>query len=256
MRKVDLSSNENIDDADQCSQNGDQMNPNVEMRLTLQKRIRRIAFSFLIDLLFLRGKRARITRLSVEFVFRVNAEYPDAKLFHSREKLWKSFEQQFKAQEWVGFEFGVASGAATKTFLKMPYAENCLGWNGFDTFFGLPTEWGDLPKGAFSTNGEPPQIVNNLVRWHIGYIEETCEKIRELDYLDKNFLIIFDFDLYSATKAAWDVIEDYLKTGDIIYFDEAYESDETQIIDEIKSHKRISLRVLGYTTMGIAFQVQ
>jgi hypothetical protein len=232
------------------------MSPNVEMRLTFQKRVKRIVFSILISRLFLSSNKARITRLSTEFVFKISSEYPDAKLFHTREKLWKSFGQYLNESRWIGFEFGVASGAATKTFLKMPYIKTCLQWNGFDTFFGLPTEWGDLPKGAFSTNGKPPRIANSLVCWHIGYIEQTKDKIRDLSHLDKNFIVIFDFDLYSATKAAWDVIEVYLKPGDIIYFDEAYESDEAQIINEINASKRISLNVLGYTTMGIAFQVQ
>lgn len=231
------------------------MNPNMELRLTLQKRIRRIAFSHLINRLFLTGKKARVTRLSTEFVFKVNIEYPGAKLFHSREKLWKSFGRILNENNWVGFEFGVASGVATKTILKMPYSKNCLRWNGFDTFYGLPTKWGDLPKGAFSTNGTPPRIANTLVRWHIGNIEQTCERIREFDFLDKNFLVIFDFDLYDATKAAWDVIKNYLKPGDIVYFDEAYEADEAKIINEINSSKRISLRAFGFTTMGIAFEV-
>lgn len=232
------------------------MKQNVEKRLTLQKRIRRVAFSVLISRLFLSGKKARITRLSTEFVFRINSEYPEAELFHSREKLWKSFGVHLKAKEWVGFEFGVASGAATKKFLRMPYSRNCLQWNGFDTFFGLPTEWGDLPKGAFSTDGMPPRIASGLISWHIGYIEQTCKKIKEMSFLDRNFVVIFDFDLYSATRAAWDVIEDYLKSGDIIYFDEAYESDEAQIINEIIASKKFSLKVIGYTTMGIAFEVQ
>lgn len=232
------------------------MNNNLEMRLTWQKRIKRIAFSILISHLFLKGKKARITRLSAEFVFKINSDYPGAQLFHSREKLWKSFGQQLGTKQWIGFEFGVASGDATKIFLKMPYIKNCLQWNGFDTFFGLPSEWGDLPKGAFSTNGTPPQIASDLVNWQIGRIEQTSEKIRELRFLDKNFVIIFDFDLYSATKAAWDVIADSLKPGDIIYFDEAYESDEEQIINEIIESKRFALRVLGYTTMGIAFEVK
>jgi len=232
------------------------MNKSLKLRLTLQKRIKRVAFSMLIDQLFLRSRKSRVTRLSVEFVLKVHTAHPNAKLFHSREKLWRSFGNLLDAKQWIGFEFGVASGDATKIFLKMPYIDNCLQWNGFDSFFGLPSEWGDLPKGAFSTDGEPPQISSKLVTWQIGLIEETCEKIPSLNFLEKNFVIIFDFDLYSATKKAWDVIADHLKPGDIIYFDEAYEYDEEKIIDEILESKRFDLEVIGYTTMGIAFIVR
>lgn len=66
--------------------------------------------------------------------------------------------------------------------------------------------------------------------------------------------MVFDFDLYSATKAAWDVISKYLKVGDIIYFDEAYESDEARMIHEI-TETNLRLEILGYTIMGIAYKV-
>ena len=75
-----------------------------------------------------------------------------------------------------------------------------------------------------------------------------------MNFLDKKFIVVFDFDLYSATKAAWDTISKFLKVGDIIYFDEAYEADEARIINEI-IETNIKLEILGYTTMGIAYKV-
>ena len=228
----------------------------MAMRLTWKKRIKRVLFSMLVSRLFLNGKRSRVTRLSAEFVFKMHDLHPTAPLFHSRESLWRSFGSHLGATKWLGFEFGVASGDSTKIFLKMPYVNNCVGWNGFDTFFGLPAEWGDLPKGAFSTNGVPPKINNELIQWHVGRIESTCEDIKKLSNLDKNFIIVFDFDLYSATKAAWDVIVKYLKPGDIIYFDEAYEADENHIIEEILEKQDVLLEVIGYTTMGVAFKIK
>jgi len=92
------------------------------------------------------------------------------------------------------------------------------------------------------------------VKWHIGLIQETCVAINSLSFLDKNFVVIFDFDLYSATKAAWDVLSKFLKAGDILYFDEAYEADEARMINEI-FETSIKLEILGYTTMGIAYKV-
>lgn len=232
------------------------MSQGMEMRLTWRKRAKRIVFSLLLKKLFLGGKKARITRLSARFVFDTFEKYPKAKFFHSREQLWKSFGAYFDERDWVGFEFGVASGDATKSFMGMPYARRCRQWNGFDTFQGLPSAWGDLPQGAFSTGGSTPKIENKIIKWHVGLIEDTCSDINLLDNLDKNFIIVFDFDLYSATKTAWNVISKYLKSGDIIYFDEAYEADEAQIIKEIFDSKIISLDILGYTTMGIAFQIK
>ena len=230
------------------------MGQGMEMRLTLQKRLKRVIFSLLIERLFLQDKKSRVTRLSAKFVFSTHENYPSAKLYHSRERLWESFGEHLGQSEWVGFEFGVASGDATRTFMRMNYARNCLQWNGFDTFRGLPSAWGDLPEGAFSTEGNPPSIQNSKLKWHIGLIEETCLDINLLNFLNKNFIIIFDFDLYSATKAAWDVISIFLKAGDIIYFDEAYETDEAKLIHEI-FESGLNLDILGYTTMGIAYKV-
>jgi len=226
----------------------------MEMRLTWGKRLKRIFFTFLLEKLFLGSRKSRVTRLSAKFVFMTYEKYPKAKLFYSREQLWKSFDSHLNDAQWVGFEFGVASGDATKTFMRMPYTKNCLEWNGFDTFYGLPSAWGDLPEGAFSTNGRPPTIKSEIVSWHIGLIEDTCVKIPRLKHLEQNFILIFDFDLYSATKSAWDAISKFLKPGDIIYFDEAYEVDEERIILEIHS-SNLPLKILGFTVMGIAFQV-
>jgi hypothetical protein len=226
----------------------------MAMRLTWGKRLKRILYSRLMERLFLQGTKSRVTRLSAKFIFSTYENYPGVRLFHSREQLWKSFGGTLGDSDWVGFEFGVASGDATKTFMKMSYSRNCLQWNGFDTFYGLPIAWGDLPQGAFSTNGKTPKVKNSIVNWHIGLIEDTCSIIPKLENLDKNFIIIFDFDLYSATKTAWDEISKFLKHGDIIYFDEAYEADEKRIIDEIQKTS-LELKILGFTAMGIAFQV-
>ncbi len=230
------------------------MSGKMEMRLTRGKRLKRIIFSRIVEKLFLQGTKSRVTRLSAKFVFSTHEKHHDARLFHSREHLWKSFGNTLGDSEWVGFEFGVASGDATRTFTKMPYAVNCLQWNGFDTFLGLPDAWGDLPRGAFSTGGHPPLIQNANVKWHIGLIQETCADINSLSFLDKKFIVVFDFDLYSATKAAWDAISKFLKAGDIIYFDEAYEADEARMINEIID-TGIKLEILGYTTMGIAYKI-
>lgn len=230
------------------------MTDKMAMRLTWGKRLKRIVFSRLMEKLFLQGAKSRVTRLSAKFIFSTYENYPDARLFHSREILWKSFGDDLGDSDWVGFEFGVASGDATKTFMKMPYAANCLQWNGFDTFLGLPDAWGDLPSGAFSTGGNPPLIQNLNIKWHIGFIQETSVNISTLNFLDKKFLVVFDFDLYSATRAAWDGISKFLKAGDIIYFDEAYEADEARMIYEI-SETSLKLEILGYTTMGIAYKV-
>jgi len=95
-----------------------------ELRLTRTKRLKRIIFSLLIQKLFMDSKKSRVTRLSAKFIFLVHETYPEAKFYHSREQLWKSFGKTIGESEWVGFEFGVASGDATRVFMNMPYAKH------------------------------------------------------------------------------------------------------------------------------------
>jgi hypothetical protein len=228
---------------------------NNPLRLTKLKQTKRYLYAFFLDFVFLRNKRSRVTQLSAEFVFHMKRKHPETKFFYTREGLWRSFATQLQGASWRGFEFGVASGDSTKKLLKMPYSKTCESWHGFDTFTGLPMPWGDLPQGAFSTGGEPPKIKDERISWHMGPIEQTYKSISEVNTIKSRLLVIFDFDLYGASKVAWDEISKSLKTGDIVYFDEAYEFDEAKLITEILDSQIFELRVLGYTSMGIAFYV-
>ncbi len=226
---------------------------NNQFRLTRLKQTKRLIYSFFIDFVFLRNKRSRTTQLSAEFVFEINRKYPEAKFFYTREALWKSFAPQLSGTSWRGFEFGVASGESTKKLLKMSYSKTCESWHAFDTFTGLPKAWGELPIGAFSNGGNPPNIKDDRITWHKGRIEETFKSISEVNTNNLRLLVIFDFDLYDASKIAWDEIAKSLKSGDVVYFDEAYEYDEARLISEILNSQFFELGVLGYTSMGIAF---
>jgi hypothetical protein len=228
---------------------------NNRFRLSKLKKIKRFLFSLLMSLVFLKNKRSRVTRLSAKFVFEMSEKYPDAKFYFSREKLWDDFALQLGAKDWIGLEFGVASGDSTKTFLKMPYAKRCIAWHGFDSFIGLPEPWGDLPAGAFSTGGNPPKLNDPRLNWHIGRIEDTYRQINEVFRDNSRALVIFDFDLYDPSKIAWDEISNHLKPGDLVYFDEAYEDDESKLIDAILHSKMINFSIIGFTSMGIAFTV-
>lgn len=225
------------------------------LRLTKSKQLKRVIFSLFIDFVFLRNKRARVTQLSAQFAFEMKKRYPDARFFYTREGLWKSFAPHLNEVGWIGFEFGVASGDSTKKILSMPFSKTCESWNGFDTFTGLPEAWGDLPLGAFSTGGKTPNIKDSRVKWHKGLIEETYGMISEVVNPQTRLLVIFDFDIYSATSIAWNEISKSLKSGDVIYFDEAYEFDESQIILEIFASSNFQFSILGYTSMGIAFTI-
>jgi len=117
-------------------------------------------------------------------------------------------------------EFGVAWGESFKWWLKQnKNASSCF--YGFDTFDGLPEDWGPFKKGSFSSNNELPDI-NNDARGKFlkGLFQQTVPGfVKELDNSKRN-VILLDADLYSATLYALTSLAPYLKKGDIIFFDE------------------------------------
>lgn len=227
----------------------------LRMRLTWRKRLRRSVFSHLLGRLIVQNSKSKTIIDSIRFVLDQASVYPKIPYYYSREYLWAAVAKNYLGEDWVGIEFGVASGDSTKNIAKLPQFRSCLAWHGFDTFYGLPNAWGDLPKGAFSTGGRPPKINDTRFSWHIGQISDTVGDLEKIDLNQKRKFVLFDFDLYEPTKIAWTKLEGFLQQGDIIYFDEAYEADESKIIQEIHQIGRISLRPIGFTIMASCFQV-
>lgn len=112
-------------------------------------------------------------------------------------------------------EFGVYQGS---TIRKIIDRTNGFRIFGFDTFEGLPEDWKGTvcDKGFFSTNGIIPDI--NDVRFFKGLFSNTIN-----EYLldaDDIALLHIDCDLYSSTKDVFYSLNEYIKEGTIICFDE------------------------------------
>jgi hypothetical protein len=112
-------------------------------------------------------------------------------------------------------EFGVASGK-TINYISRFTNENVYG---FDSFEGLPEKWRDgFDKGAFSLNGNLPQVNDNVVLIQ-GWFNETLPDFIKSQNKKVSF-IHMDADLYSSTKCIFDTLKDYIDTNCIIVFDE------------------------------------
>lgn len=227
----------------------------LTLRLTRGKRIKRVLFSLLVDKLIVKGSKSKTIRDSFRFVAEQAAKTPPIPFFHSREKLWAKIIHDHFDSPWVGIEFGVASGDSTLAIARLQNFKHCVEWNGFDTFYGLPEPWGDLPKGAFSTNGQPPKIKGDKFRWHIGDVAQTITDLDSELFRERKIFIIFDLDLYEPSRIAWNKVATFLKPGDVIYFDEAYEADEGRLIREIQEQREIELIPIGFTIMASSYLV-
>lgn len=195
----------------------------------------------------------------------VSRNFQEAKLYKNREALWSSIikilgqPEPYPASSALRvFELGVAYGYATKWFSEKLHGDFMI--YGFDRFTGLPRKWRDFDKGAFDAKGLTPNIPSNKVKFFVGDVEQTLQSIDPQE-LSHRKLIIFDLDLYEPSKYAFDFFYPYLKKGDVVYFDESFDQDERQIIDEQILEQRDNLnpkmfKLIGVTSGGSAFEVR
>jgi O-methyltransferase len=116
-------------------------------------------------------------------------------------------------------EFGVASGESFKWFLRHNTHPESR-FHGFDTFTGLPEDFGVYKKGSFSSSNEVPVIADTRGAFHQGLFQQTLPGfLRELNN-SRRTVIMMDADIFSATLYALATLAPFLKKGDIIFFDE------------------------------------
>jgi len=140
--------------------------------------------------------------------------------YNKRYEMYKwIIEQEGLSSPFNYLEFGVAGGKSFDWFMTQnTHADSRF--YGFDTFDGLPEDWGAFKKGTFDTNNEMPLIKDYRGKFFKGLFQQTLPAfLPELDNTRKNVLMM-DADLWSATLYVLTSIAPYLKKGDIIFFDE------------------------------------
>jgi hypothetical protein len=162
-----------------------------------------------------------------------------------REQLFELVAAEGGATPALYLEFGVAAGAATRTWSRLlTHPETVL--HGFDSFEGLPEQWMDRPKGMFSTGGVPPQVEDPRVQFFKGQFEETLPRYEPPD---RPLLIInMDADLYSSTAFVLHTLRDRFHPGAFLYFDElASYGHEERAFREFVEETGMRFRLRGAT---------
>jgi hypothetical protein len=157
-------------------------------------------------------------------------KFGSIKLRNSRERVWKDIDSRVAGKSVHGIELGVAWGYLTYFWITKSRAR-ILTWDAYDLFTGLPRAWRSSPVGAFSNNGKTPNIPDERINWHVGFVEETIQSLEIPSSRDYNLLIFFDLDIYEPSLVAWQKIKPMLKAGDILYFDEAFDVDERSLLE-------------------------
>jgi len=69
-------------------------------------------------------------------------------------------------------EFGVAQGASFRWFLQQNNHSTSR-FNGFDTFTGLPEDFGPYKKGTFNNQNSPPEVNDSRAKFYQGLFQQT-----------------------------------------------------------------------------------
>jgi hypothetical protein len=114
-------------------------------------------------------------------------------------------------------EFGVSGGHSFNWWVKAnSHSESSF--DGFDTFEGLPEDWGGFKQGAMTAN--IPMVDDPRVEFHKGLFQATLPSyVKAMDNTRRK-VILMDADLFSSTLYVLTMMAPYLKKGDIILFDQ------------------------------------
>jgi len=116
-------------------------------------------------------------------------------------------------------EFGVSTGNSLKWWVNRLKNKNSR-FYGFDTFTGLPEDWGPFKAGDMSNDNKPPTIKDGRVSFIQGIFQQTLIPFLTKYKNENKKIIHLDADLYSATLYVLTLLTPYLKSGDILFFDE------------------------------------
>jgi hypothetical protein len=153
-------------------------------------------------------------------------------------------------------EFGVYRGASLRWWLtRISHPESRF--VGFDTFTGLPERWRPTePAGAFDANGNLPDIKDPRCSFEVGLFQKTLGRFISRNDLRRRLVVNLDADMFTSTLFVLTTLAPYLKSGDIIFFDEfSCPLDEYRAFEEFVRSFRVEYKVVGavygYTRVSI-----
>ncbi|MBN9543511.1 MAG: class I SAM-dependent methyltransferase [Alphaproteobacteria bacterium] len=191
---------------------------------------------------------------SIEFA---NHNLINARRFNNRKDLIK-FCINNSPKDGIYAEFGVYKGESIKIIAQSFKNKNIYG---FDSFDGLPEDWGTvMPQGSFGLN-RLPEVPNN-VKLIKGLFKDTLPNFLSVNIENFSFIHV-DCDLYQSTKDIFDIIETRITSGTVILFDELinvvdWQSHEYRAFQEFAERTGIKFKYIAYhseQTIGAGTEV-
>ena len=154
----------------------------------------------------------------------INDYYVFKRDYEKRFNLYNAISDHYHLdqKEILYLEFGVASGSSFFWWLQKnanPGSTFC----GFDTFEGLPENWGGFKKGDMSHALADLKLNDSRAAFIKGTFQQTLHSFvrnHENELSNKSKLIHLDADLFSSTIFVLSQLYPFLNKGDIILFDE------------------------------------
>lgn len=124
---------------------------------------------------------------------------------------------------------------------------------GFDSFQGLPSDWGlHFKRGAFSTGGKLPATRPN-VRLLRGWFDESLPAFLQGQPNTRVAFLHVDSDLYQSARVVLQTLGDRVGQGTVVLFDEfcgMQPDDEARAFREFLNDGEIGFRYLGSSLEG------
>jgi len=157
--------------------------------------------------------------------------------------------------EGLYMEFGVFSG----TTINHIAAHVSSTVHGFDSFKGLPEQWGSVPAGKFTRHGDLPEVREN-VELHVGLFDATLPQFLE-DHRGNAAFIHVDADLYSSARTILELLQPRIVPGTVIVFDEffnypGWQEHEFRAFREFIGSSGHAFRYISYANSGFSVGVK
>ena len=201
----------------------------------------------------MRERSMRALQRTVDYIERA---MPDALGFDSQRELIDFALTETKIEGHY-LEFGVYRGGTIR-FIASRLPKRVI--HGFDSFEGLPEDWGgfNLGRSAFDLRGKLPRVPEN-VRLHRGWFEESLPPWLKDNSGPVAFLHI-DCDLYSSTQTIFNLLSDRIVPGTVILFDEYFnfpnwENHEFKAFKEFVAKRAVKYTYLGFARQQVAVRI-
>lgn len=163
---------------------------------------------------------------------------------HGRLDFYRHVADQFVREPVTFMEFGVFQGESLHAWTDLLQAPESRLY-GFDTFEGLPESWKHWKAGHLSTDGALPAIADDRAVLWKGLFQETLDDALTSAPLDRQLILHIDSDLHSAALYVLSRMNDHLKSGDVIMFDQWGREHEYRAFQDFTTAYRRELKMLA-----------